>query len=85
MGKVRWLQSALTVMNHNPGPIDGAMGPSTMQAVASWRNVHASARTGPLTAGEFKQIVEEFGRLFEQVQALTDQTVDQPAAGPAPR
>ena len=69
-GKVHWLQSALTVGNRNPGPIDGAMGPRTMAAVQSWRRDNGREnRTGALTEPEFQAIIKEFGERFQQVQA----------------
>jgi hypothetical protein len=66
--KVRWLQTALTVDNYNPGPIDGAMGAKTMEAVRAWRRDNdRSERTGPLTEAEFQTIVEDFARRFDQI------------------
>ena len=35
--RVRWLQSALTVDNRHPGPIDGFIGEKTEKAIQSWR------------------------------------------------
>ena len=66
--RVRRLQSALTVDNRNPGPIDGIMGKQTMQAVRSWREDHDRAnRDGALTEEEFRAIIQAFARRFEQV------------------
>ncbi|MGI9499208.1 MAG: peptidoglycan-binding domain-containing protein, partial [Geminicoccaceae bacterium] len=70
VSKVRWLQSALTVDNRNPGPIDGAIGKRTMEAIRSWRQDNGRAdRAGALTEVEFQRIIEAFGRRFDQVQA----------------
>lgn len=69
VGRVRWLQSALTVDNRNPGPIDGAMGEKTEAAIHSWRLDNGQGdRTGKLTETEFKTIIEDFGRRFDQLQ-----------------
>jgi peptidoglycan hydrolase-like protein with peptidoglycan-binding domain len=70
VAKVRWLQSALMVENHNPGPIDGALGPQTMAAVDSWRreNDGAEALGAPLAEEEFQAILKAFGERFDQVQ-----------------
>lgn len=69
VSKVRWLQSALTVDNRNPGPIDGAIGEKTEAAIQSWRRDNEREnRTGPLTEPEFQKIIEEFGRRFGQIE-----------------
>ncbi|NJO37044.1 MAG: hypothetical protein HC871_04735, partial [Rhizobiales bacterium] len=68
MSKVRWLQTALTVDNYDPGPIDGALGTRTMEAVRSWRRDHGrDQQTGTLTEAEFRTIVEDFARRFDQI------------------
>jgi len=68
--KVRWLQSALTVGNFNPGPIDGVVGPRTRIAIQSWRRAQEEKeRTGPLTEREFATIIEAFARRFGQIDA----------------
>jgi hypothetical protein len=71
VNQTRFLQSALTVGNHNPGPIDGSLGSRTMKAVDSWRR--ANNRTGPPdmpTREEFEAIVLEYGHLFDQVHSM---------------
>ena len=66
--RVRRLQSALTVDNRNPGPIDGIMGEQTMQAVLSWREDNERAnRKGALTEDEYRAIIQAFAQRFEQV------------------
>jgi len=72
VNKVRWLQSALTLGNHHPGPIDGALGRKTMDAVRSWRRDNdREGRTGELTEVEFQKIIrafaERFGQLHERI------------------
>ncbi|MEM7044230.1 MAG: hypothetical protein AAF543_15580 [Pseudomonadota bacterium] len=68
VGQVRWLQSALTVDNRDPGPIDGRAGRKTMEAVQSWREDNGRAdRTGDLTEPEFQAIIEQFGERFDQI------------------
>lgn len=73
VSEIRWLQSALTVDNHNPGPIDGSLGPMTMKAVRSWRRANDievanhernGAKSDPLTEKEFNAIVTAFGERF---------------------
>lgn len=70
--QIRWLQSALTVDNRNPGPIDGAIGDKTQMAIDSWRQDHAiknegKVRKGPITEREFQMIIGDFGMRFDQV------------------
>ncbi|MEZ5933725.1 MAG: hypothetical protein R3F54_17595 [Alphaproteobacteria bacterium] len=66
--KVRWLQTALTVDNYNPGPIDGVLGPKTMAAVGSWRRDNdRGGQAGALTEAEFRAIVEDFAHQFGQM------------------
>ncbi len=67
--KVRWLQSALTVDNRHPGPIDGTIGAKTEAAIRSWRRDNERQnRTGPLTEPEFQEIIREFGERFGQIE-----------------
>jgi hypothetical protein len=69
VGQTRWLQSALTLGNHDPGPIDGVIGHQTETAIQSWRRERgAGTLIGDLTRTEFIEIVTEFGDLFDQVQ-----------------
>ncbi len=69
VSKVRWLQSALTVDNRHPGPIDGVIGPKTEAAIQSWRGDNGRKnRTGPLTEPEFQKIIRKFGERFGQIE-----------------
>lgn len=34
---VKWLQESLVQLGHNPGPIDGIMGPRTEQAISAFQ------------------------------------------------
>ena len=69
VSKVRWLQSALTVDNRNPGPIDGVIGKQTEDAVQSWRRDNGRTdRTGELTEIEFQEIIRAFGERFDQIE-----------------
>lgn len=69
VSKVRWLQSALTVDNRDPGPIDGMIGEKTEAAIQSWRRDHEREnRTGPLTEPEFQAIIRDFGERFGQIE-----------------
>ena len=69
VSKVRWLQSALTVDNRHPGPVDGIIGAKTEEAIRSWRRDNKREnRTGPLTEQEFQEIIREFGERFGQIE-----------------
>ncbi|MEM8951541.1 MAG: hypothetical protein AAGC99_19675 [Pseudomonadota bacterium] len=69
ISRVRWLQSALTVDNRHPGPIDGIIGRKTEAAIRSWRQDNErESRTGPLTEPEFKEIIRQFGERFGQIE-----------------
>ena len=69
VSKVRWLQSALTVDNRHPGPIDGIIGAKTEKAIRSWRRDNEREnRTGPLTEPEFREIIRKFGERFGQIE-----------------
>ena len=69
VSKVRWLQSALTVDNRHPGPIDGIIGAKTEKAIRSWRRDNKrEKRTGPLTEPEFQEIIRKFGERFDQIE-----------------
>ena len=69
VSKVRWLQSALTVDNRHPGPIDGIIGAKTKAAIRSWRRDNKRKnRSGPLTEPEFQEIIRQFGERFGQIE-----------------
>ncbi|MGI9493944.1 MAG: peptidoglycan-binding domain-containing protein [Geminicoccaceae bacterium] len=66
--QIRWLQSALILGNHNPGPIDGMIGGKTIDAIRSWRAEKGiRSLEGELTEDEFMQIIRELGEKFDQV------------------
>jgi len=74
--EVRWLQSALTVDNRNPGPIDGKIGPKTLRALNAWQADNNRPET-PLSPDmmtmpkkDFQEIIETFGMQFGQVQGI---------------
>lgn len=67
--RIRWLQSALTLENHHPGPIDGVIGEQTEKAIRSWRLAKGrSDLDGALTEKEFQDIIETFARRFGQLR-----------------
>lgn len=69
VSQVRWLQSALTLGNFNPGPIDGSTGGQTDQALKRWRGANLEGNViGSLTKPEFDKIIQEFGHLFDQIE-----------------
>ncbi len=68
--EVRWLQSALTVDNRNPGPIDGRIGPLTLRALNRWQADNGRQETTNVPEADYQDIIEEFGERFEQVQAI---------------
>jgi hypothetical protein len=47
--RVRAAQSALQGMGYNPGPIDGAMGPRTANAIRAFQRAQRLPETGTLT------------------------------------
>ena len=66
--QIRWLQSALILGNHNPGPIDGMIGDKTNAAIRSWREEKGiTPLEGALTEAEFIEIIRELGEKFDQV------------------
>lgn len=66
--QIRWLQSALIMDNHNPGPIDGMIGGKTNAAIRSWREENGiTPLDGPLTETEFNRIIRELGKKFDQL------------------
>ncbi len=68
VSQIRWLQSALTLRNFSPGPLDGTIGPETRAAIERWRRAKSAGNViGRLTKAEFEEIVIEFGNLFDQV------------------
>ncbi len=68
IGQIRWLQSALTLGNFDPGPIDGTMGEKTEAALERWRDKEKIGNVvGALTRQEFERIVTWFGEKFDQV------------------
>ncbi len=68
VSQIRWLQSALTLRNFSPGPIDGTIGPETKAAIRRWRRAGPAGNVASkLTKAEFEEIVIEFGNLFDQV------------------
>ena len=69
VSQIRWLQSALTLGNFDPGPIDGTIGGQTDLALERWRDARLKGNViGGLTKPEFDQIILEFGHLFDQVE-----------------
>ena len=46
--RVRAAQQALMARGHNPGPIDGMMGPRTQQAIRAFQAQRGMAQTGAL-------------------------------------
>ncbi|MGI9502640.1 MAG: peptidoglycan-binding domain-containing protein, partial [Geminicoccaceae bacterium] len=69
VSRIRWLQSALTLENYHPGPIDGVMGEKTMEAVRAWRRDNDQADPlGDLTEKEFWDIIETFVSRFGQLR-----------------
>lgn len=68
VSRVRWLQSALTIGNYNPGPIDGTMGKRTAEAIDLWRHNKGLDNLGSdLGEAEFRLIMTEYGEMFDQV------------------
>ena len=68
ISEIRWLQSALLLDSHNPGPIDGDIGPSTEAAIMSWREDNGiTPLEGALTEAEFLAIIRDYGEKFDQL------------------
>jgi len=66
--QVRWLQSALIMDNHDPGPIDGVIGGKTNAAIRSWREENGKTPSDePLTEIEFNRIIRLLGKKFDQL------------------
>jgi hypothetical protein len=65
--QTRWLQSALTVDNWNPGPIDGSLGDRTIDALNAWRVVNKRPTRSTVTKNDFKSVMKTFGCRFSQV------------------
>lgn len=65
--QMRWLQSALTVDNWNPGPIDGSLGKRTIDALNAWRRVNQRPTRSTITENDFKSVMKTFGCRFGQV------------------
>ena len=74
--EVRWLQSALTVDNRNPGPIDGRIGPLTQRALNAWQadNNRPVTPLPPdgmsIPKSDFQEIIRVFSERFGQVQDI---------------
>lgn len=50
--KTRNIQMLLKLMGHDPGKVDGAMGPATRTAIDAWRAANGSEATGALSNAE---------------------------------
>ncbi len=69
VSQVRWLQSALTIMDFDPGPIDGHIGEKTKEALERWREAYPVVGnvTGDLNKDEFDLIIKQYGERFDRV------------------
>jgi len=68
------VQRTLTTMGYDPGPIDGAKGPSTRRAVRAYQKENEIEETGAITAA----LVE---RLENDMRAGDDEFDDEEASG----
>lgn len=76
--KTKNVQIMLNSLGHDPGEIDGAIGPATMAAIDGWRAANGSGASGALTNDEKVAMVLEGWR-------KTAANVGLPAALRAPR
>lgn len=56
---MEWRQTALAALGHYRGAIDGAKGPGTAGAIASWQRETGVAETGDLTAREIVALMKQ--------------------------
>lgn len=56
---IRSVQRALAWLGIYPGPIDGAKGPATTQAIKHFQTTHQDLPTGSLTAAERSRLLNE--------------------------
>lgn len=52
----RWVQEALTLLDHDPNGIDGIFGPGTRAGLRSWQDANGHKPTGFLTDGQFARL-----------------------------
>lgn len=69
LSQARWLQSALTIADFDPGPIDGVIGEQTNIALQRWRDFYMKGNViGCLTKPEFDEIIRRYGESFDQIE-----------------
>lgn len=55
-GELKQVQKALTQQGHDPGPVDGLMGPQTIGAVKAFQKAHGLPTTGQLDASTLAKL-----------------------------
>ena len=65
----RRIQTALSVLGHDPRGIDGIFGPGTRAAVAQWQRANGLDPAGYLSAGQLALLTDQAGRRAAEIEA----------------